>query len=72
MTLIIPYTSEQLQWHLVNNCIFSSLSNEAIEKIVEQCNLVNMGQMDLGDEIAPGANVTVAQMLEDLHIDYNN
>lgn len=70
MTLIIPYTSEQLTWHLANNVF--NLNEETVDKIVAQCNLVNMGEMSLTDEIAPGANVTVAEMLNDLKIEYNN
>lgn len=71
MTLIIPYTSAQLENHLRYN-VLPSINEPTIEKIIEQCNLVNMGAMNLGDEIAPGANVTVAEMLEDLRIDFNN
>lgn len=70
MTLIIPYTSAQLQYHLQNNAM-PRLNSTTIDKIVEQCNLVNMGHMELEDEIAPGSGVTVAQMLEDLQIDFN-
>lgn len=71
MTLIIPYTSEQLTWHLQNN-VQPSINKQTIQKIVEQCNLVNMGEMELTDEIAPGSNITVADMLTDLNIDYND
>ena len=69
MTLIIPYTSEQLTWHLRSN-IFG-LSQPTIDKIVEQCNLVNMGQMELEDEIAPDSGITIADMLADIKIEYN-
>jgi hypothetical protein len=71
MTLIIPYTSSQLEWHLRNN-VFPSVNESAIERIAEQCNLVNMGMVDLSDEVVPGSGVSVADMLEDLKIDYNN
>lgn len=70
MTLIIPYTIEQLNWHLANN-VMPSLNKQTREKIVEQCNLVNMGEMSLEDEIVGGSNVTVAEMLIDLKIDFN-
>lgn len=70
MTLIIPYTSQQLDWHLQNNVF--GINRETIDKIVEQCNLVNMGEMKLTDEIAPGSGVSVAEMLEDLKIEFNN
>lgn len=70
MTLIIPYTSDQLSWHLHNNAT-PRLNSDTVNKIVEQCNLVNMGQMDLSDEIVTGSNITIADMLSDLHIDYN-
>jgi len=69
MTLIIPYTSQQLYWHLNNNVW--GMNRETVDKIVEQCNLVNMGEMLLTDEIAPGSGVTVAEMLDDLKIEYN-
>jgi hypothetical protein len=71
MTLIIPYTSDQLEWHLQNNAM-PKLNKSTIDKIVEQCNLVNMGAMNLNDEIEAGANITVAEMLEDLQIDFKN
>lgn len=71
MTLTIPYTSKELTWHLQNN-VMPKLNAPTIEKIVEQCVLVNMGEMSLSDEIAPGANVTVEEMLTDLKIDYND
>jgi hypothetical protein len=71
MTLQIPYTSQQLTWHLQNN-VEPRLNSHTIEKIVSQCNLVNMGEMSLMDEIAPGANITVAEMLQDLNIDYTD
>lgn len=69
MTMVIPYTSQQLLWHLGNNVF--RLNRETQEKIVEQCQLVNMGIMRLTDEIAPQAGITIAEMLEDLNIEYN-
>ena len=70
MTLIIPFTSEQLQWHLQGNVF--GLSQKTIDKIVEQCNLVNMRQLSLDDEIAEGSGITIADMLIDLKIDFND
>lgn len=69
MTLIIPYTSRELWWHLQNNV--TGLQPKTIDKIVEQCNLVNMGDLDLDDEIAPGSKTTIADMLTDLKIEFN-
>jgi hypothetical protein len=48
------------------------LNADTIDKIIEQCNFVNMGQIDLDDEIAEGSGITVADMLSDLRIDYND
>ena len=69
MNLQIPYTKEQLTWHLKSN-VMAQLTDSTIEKIVQQCNLVNIGEMDLQDEIIPG-NCTIEEMLIDLHIDFN-
>lgn len=69
MQQIIPYTSEQLTWHLGNN-VLPSLTPLTIGKIVTTCNMVNEGNASLNDEVAPG--VTVADMLTDLKIDYND
>ena len=70
MTMTIPFTSRELWWHLQHNVI--GLTPKTIDKIVEQCNLVNMGELSLDDEIAPGSNTTVAEMLEDLKIEFND
>jgi hypothetical protein len=65
---IIPYNANQLYWHLTYNVF--GLASQTIDKIVEQCNLVNEGKMDLDDEIVKGSGVTMADMLEDLKIDF--
>jgi hypothetical protein len=70
MTLIIPFTSEQITWHLKNN-IQPKLKKQTIEKIVTLCNLVNMQEINLDDEITEGSCVSVAAMLDDLKIEYN-
>lgn len=70
MTLIIPHTPEQLYWHLQNN-VMPALNKQTQDKIVEQCNLVNMGLMYLEDEIVEGSGITVADMLSDLRIEHN-
>ena len=71
MTMQIPFTSFELQWHLQNN-VEPRLNKQTIEKVVEICNLVNMGEMCLDDEISEGTGIYVSDMLTDLHIEYND
>lgn len=65
--MIIPYNSTEITWHLRNNVV-PALTPSTIEAICYQCNLVNNGLMCLSDEIAEGTGITMADMLEDLHI----
>lgn len=70
MTLQIPYTSNQLQWHLQNN-VEPKLNESTIQKIITVCNFVNMGQSKLEDFVSCYTDVTIGEMLDDLKIDYN-
>lgn len=67
---IIPYTREQLQWHLTNNGF--GLSQNTIGHILDQCEGLNEGLDDLNDEISPDTGVSFADMLDDLKIEYND
>lgn len=66
---IIPYTREQLQWHLTGNVF--GLTTNTIERIIGQCEGLNEGLYDLNDEVAPDTGISFAEMLDDLKIDYN-
>lgn len=66
---IIPYNETQLRWHLTNNVM--GLSPDTINKIIQDCNDVNEGLKELTSEIGPNTGVSIADMLDDLKIDYN-
>lgn len=68
MYATIPFTEQQLTWHLQNN-VMPSLNDATIEKIVAQCNKVNAGELSLDDEVSLNSDVTIREMLEDLHIE---
>src|SRR5882762_2326890 len=67
---IIPYTDESLRWHLQNN-VFEPLTDTTIDRIIETSNKVNVGELILSDLIN-NQPVMVYEMLDDLHIDYND
>lgn len=71
MSLQIPYTSEQLTWHLQNN-VEPKLNSGTIFIIVSQCASVNRKEKHLQDEIVNGSGITIEEMLIDLHIDFND
>lgn len=68
--MIIPYSSDALTWHLSANTF--GMQPSTIERIVNTCEAVNRGEKSLEDELTPDAGITVAEMLDDLQIDYNN
>lgn len=70
MSRIIEFTPNQIRWHLENN-VHEALNEETIEKIVVQCTRINMREINLSDEIAPGSGVSIQDMLTDLKIDFN-
>lgn len=65
---IIPYTSEQLSYHLYNN-FYPGYSDDAIAKIIETCEKVNSGEWSIHDCIE-GTDVLVWEMLDDMRIEY--
>lgn len=64
----IPYTNEALSWHLHNNVM--GLTDYTIENIIATCNKVNDGTWTLDTD--PMIGCTIAEMLDDLKIDYVN
>ena len=68
MTMQIPLTSFEIKRHLQNNVL--DIRPQTIDKIVEICNLVNMGEMCLDDEIEEGSGLYISDMLKELHIEY--
>lgn len=66
---IIPYTREALEWHLRSNVF--GLLDITIAKVLDICDQVNNGEMELLDTIGK-SNTTIAELLDDMHIDYND
>lgn len=63
----IPYTVKALTWHLKNNV--NGLTDYTISNIVSTCKKVNAGKLLLTDN--PNIGCTIAEMLDDLKIDYS-
>jgi hypothetical protein len=65
---VIPYTREQLTWHLRSNA--GIWSDVAMEKIISQIEKVTSGEASLKDFISDSVEVKIWEMLDDLKIDY--
>jgi len=63
---IIPYTAAKLRWHLQNNVM--GLTDYTIDNIIATCQKVNDRKLTLSDD--PNIGCTVAEMLDDLRIEY--
>jgi hypothetical protein len=66
-TQIVDYTRTQLEWHLRNNVF--GLTDYTIENIIKTIDKVNSGKLKVTED--PMIGITVAEMLEDLRIEYN-
>lgn len=64
---IIPYERHAIEWHLSANCGYDHYGIKGICDLIDQ---VNEGSKELSDEIAPNTGVSIAEMLDDLKIDY--
>ena len=69
MKTIVSYPTNSLLWHLYNNC---GLKEKAVNGIIKTINQLNAGKLTLSSRIVPSSDCTVAEMLEDLHIDYED
>lgn len=65
---IIPYTSEQLSYHLYNN-FYPGYSDATIAQIIETCDEVNKGVLSIHDCI-DGTEIPIWEMLNDMRIEY--
>lgn len=65
---IIPFSREAIQWHLQSNVI--GLTDYTIQNILNRCDQLNDGTITLDQDIMTGC--TMAEMLDDLKIEYND